>query len=56
MKPKIFISGKITGDPMYKAKFAEAENFYKKRVTSCLTLLYCQAVCNPQTICVFALR
>lgn len=31
MKPKIFISGKITGDPMYKAKFAEAENFYKKK-------------------------
>lgn len=31
MKPKIFISGKITGDPMYKAKFAKAENFYKKK-------------------------
>mgnify|MGYP001755088154 CR=1 FL=1 len=30
MTPKIFISGKITGDPKYKAKFAAAENFYKK--------------------------
>ena len=31
MKPKIFISGKITGDPNYKAKFAAAEAFYKKK-------------------------
>lgn len=30
MKPKIFISGKITGDPDYKAKFAAAADFYKK--------------------------
>lgn len=31
MKPKIYIAGKITGDPNYKAKFAMAEDFYKKR-------------------------
>lgn len=31
MATKIYIAGKITGDPNYKAKFAEAENFYKKR-------------------------
>lgn len=31
MKPKIFISGKIAGDPNYKAKFAAAEAFYKKK-------------------------
>lgn len=30
MATKIYIAGKITGDPDYKAKFAEAENFYKK--------------------------
>lgn len=30
MKPKIYIAGKITSDPDYKAKFEEAENFYKK--------------------------
>lgn len=31
MKPKIYIAGKITGDPDYKTKFEEAENFYKKK-------------------------
>ena len=31
MKPKIFISGKITGDPDYKAKFEAAAQFYKKK-------------------------
>ncbi len=31
MKPKIFISGKITGDPDYKAKFAAVEAFYEKK-------------------------
>ena len=30
MKPKLYIAGKITGDPNYKAKFEDAENFYKK--------------------------
>lgn len=34
MKTKLYIAGKITGDPDYKAKFTEAENFYKKRGTS----------------------
>lgn len=31
MATKIYIAGKITGDPDYKAKFEEAENFYKKK-------------------------
>ena len=31
MKPKIYIAGKITGDPNYKAKFAAATDFYTKR-------------------------
>ena len=31
MKPKIFISGKITGDPDYKAKFEAAAEAYKKK-------------------------
>ena len=37
MKPKIYIAGKITGDPDYKAKFEEAENFYKKKGYTVLT-------------------
>lgn len=37
MATKIYIAGKITGDPNYKAKFAEAENFYKKRGYTVLT-------------------
>ncbi len=31
MKTKVYIAGKITGDPDYKAKFTEVENFYKKK-------------------------
>lgn len=31
MKTKIYIAGKITGDPNYKAKFAAAAEEYKKR-------------------------
>ena len=31
MKPIIFISGKIAGDPKYKEKFALAEAFYKEQ-------------------------
>lgn len=31
MATKIYIAGKITGDPDYKAKFAMAEKFYKER-------------------------
>lgn len=31
MKPKIYIAGKITSDPEYKAKFDAAEEEYKKR-------------------------
>ena len=45
MKPKIFISGKITGDPDYKAKFEAAAQFYKKRVIPCSFPRYCPAVC-----------
>ena len=30
MKPKLYIAGKITGDPDYKAKFAEAEQAFQK--------------------------
>lgn len=37
MKPKIYIAGKITGDPDYKAKFAMAEKFYKERGYTVLT-------------------
>jgi hypothetical protein len=37
MATKIYIAGKITGDPNYKAKFAEAENFYKKKGYTVLT-------------------
>lgn len=31
MKTKIYIAGKITGDPNYKAKFEAAAEEYKKR-------------------------
>ena len=31
MKPKIYIAGKITGDPEYKAKFEAAAEAYKKK-------------------------
>ena len=31
MKPKIYIAGKITGDPDYKAKFNAAAEAYEKR-------------------------
>ena len=31
MKPKIYIAGKIAGDPNYKRKFAEAEAFYQSK-------------------------
>lgn len=37
MATKIYIAGKITGDPDYKAKFEEAENFYKKKGYTVLT-------------------
>lgn len=37
MATKIYIAGKITGDPDYKAKFEEAENFYKKKDFTVLT-------------------
>ena len=56
MATKIYIAGKITGDPNYKAKFEEAENFYKKRATPCLRPLGCRKVCSLLIICVFALQ
>ena len=31
MKPKVYIAGKITGDPDYKAKFNAAAEAYEKR-------------------------
>ena len=37
MATKIYIAGKITGDPDYKAKFEAAENFYKKKGYTVLT-------------------
>ena len=37
MKPKLYIAGKITGDPDYKAKFAMAEKFYKEHGYTVLT-------------------
>lgn len=37
MTTKIYIAGKITGDPNYRAKFEEAENFYKKKGYTVLT-------------------
>lgn len=37
MQPKLYIAGKITGDPDYKAKFAMAEKFYKERGYAVLT-------------------
>ena len=37
MKHKLYIAGKITGDPDYKAKFAMAEKFYKERGYTVLT-------------------
>ena len=56
MATKIYIAGKITGDPNYKAKFEEAENFYKKRATPYSHQLGCPSVCSLLIICVFALR
>lgn len=57
MATKIYIAGKITGDPDYKAKFnAAAEAYKKKMVTPCLTPPGCRRVCKKQTICVFALQ
>ena len=37
MKTKIYIAGKITGDPDYRKMFAEAENFYIARGYTVLT-------------------
>lgn len=31
MKPKLYIAGKITGDPDYKVKFQEAAKAYEKQ-------------------------
>lgn len=56
MATKIYIAGKITGDPNYKAKFEAAAEEYKKRVTSCLTPPGCPKGCSPQIICVSALQ
>lgn len=56
MSTKIYIAGKITGDPDYKAKFDAAAEDYKKRATLFLTPLGCLRVCNLQTICVSALQ
>lgn len=56
MATKIYIAGKITGDPDYKAKFNAAAEAYKKRVTPCLTPPGCRRVCKKQTICIFALQ
>ena len=36
MSMKIYLSGKITGDPDYKAKFAEAERITKERIENCV--------------------
>ena len=38
MSVKIYLSGKITGDPDYKAKFEEAEQFAKKYVEGSVIL------------------
>ena len=56
MSTKIYIAGKITGDPDYKAKFDAAAEDYKKRATLFLTPLGCLRVCTLQTICVSALQ
>ncbi|MBQ7671314.1 MAG: DUF4406 domain-containing protein [Clostridia bacterium] len=37
MGSKIYIAGKISGDENYKAKFAEAEEFYKKNGYTVIT-------------------
>ena len=37
MQPKLYIAGKITGDPDYREKFADAENFYTARGYTVLT-------------------
>lgn len=47
MATKIYIAGKITGDPNYKAKFAEAENFYKKKGYTVLTPTWMPAGMQP---------
>ena len=57
MATKIYIAGKITGDPNYKAKFeAAAEAYKKKRVTPCCAHRGCPQVCSPLIICVYALQ
>lgn len=56
MKPKIYIAGKITGDPDYKAKFDAAEQEYKKKVTPYLTPPGCPRAYSLLTICAFALQ
>lgn len=56
MATKIYIAGKITGDPDYKAKFEEAENFYKKRATPYSHQPGCPSVCSLLIICVSALQ
>lgn len=35
---KIYLSGKITGDPDYKAKFAKAEQITKERIENCVII------------------
>ena len=38
MSMKIYLSGKITGDPDYKAKFAKAEQITKERIENCVII------------------
>ena len=48
MGSKIYIAGKITGDENYKAKFAEAEDFYKKNGYTVLSPAVLPAGMRPE--------
>lgn len=57
MKPKLYIAGKVTGDPDYKAKFEAAADEYKKKTgTPYLTPPGCRRVCYRPIICGSALQ
>ena len=56
MASKIYIAGKITGDPNYKAKFEEAKISTKKRASPYSHPPVCPSVCSQLIICVSALQ
>ena len=53
---KVYIAGKITGDPKYRKKFKEAATDISRGATSLSTQPTCQKGCAQKTTCASVLR